>query len=433
MARRDRPQRVPGADAQAHARADRARRRARVAARRPADLAEIADRRAEFAELTAAIAELPIRQREAIALRDFLGLSYEEVASTLSVSVPVVESLLFRARRTASRHRPHRAALRGRASSPCRSRCAPRSRATSRTSTPVRPGAGSSAARRRARRRAGEARLAAVRGEGGGRDRRGRRRGHGRRAAARRRAGAGSATAAAARHGRACVGRGRLAARPGSCPGWQRHGRGRSSPRRPAEATARRRRPSGATGDVDAPPRSDGAGRALPPSPTDPAPRVDPRIDRAATDPAATARSAPACDGAALDAGACRAAEPCDTSDGGGAGSRGPPPADASPSRRPRTPVAGRSRRGPAARAPRRGGDADDGTGRDDGSPGRRRSGRRVDGRTPPGRLRPGCRPTRARRRAMPELPEIEALRRSLDEPVAPRRSSRPARLTSPR
>jgi RNA polymerase sigma-70 factor (ECF subfamily) len=65
----------------------------------PADLTEIADRRSEIAEVTAAMAELPIRQREAVALRDFLGLSYEEVASTLSVSVPVVESLLFRARR----------------------------------------------------------------------------------------------------------------------------------------------------------------------------------------------------------------------------------------------------------------------------------------------------------------------------------------------
>ncbi|MFN8188669.1 MAG: sigma-70 family RNA polymerase sigma factor [Gaiellales bacterium] len=64
-----------------------------------ADLADVADLRAEFDLLTDEIAKLPSRQREAIALRDFLGLSYEEVASTLSVSVPVVESLLFRARR----------------------------------------------------------------------------------------------------------------------------------------------------------------------------------------------------------------------------------------------------------------------------------------------------------------------------------------------
>jgi RNA polymerase sigma factor (sigma-70 family) len=65
----------------------------------PTDLAEESDRRAELTALTAAIAELPSRQRQAVALREFLGLSYEEVASTLSVSVPVVESLLFRARR----------------------------------------------------------------------------------------------------------------------------------------------------------------------------------------------------------------------------------------------------------------------------------------------------------------------------------------------
>ena len=65
----------------------------------PTDLSELAERRSELAEITLALADLPIRQREAIALRDFLGLSYEEVASTLSVSVPVVESLLFRARR----------------------------------------------------------------------------------------------------------------------------------------------------------------------------------------------------------------------------------------------------------------------------------------------------------------------------------------------
>ncbi|MCC6223473.1 MAG: sigma-70 family RNA polymerase sigma factor [Thermoleophilia bacterium] len=65
----------------------------------PADVVDVADRRAELAEITRALAGLPLRQREAVALRDFLGLSYEEVASTLAVSVPVVESLLFRARR----------------------------------------------------------------------------------------------------------------------------------------------------------------------------------------------------------------------------------------------------------------------------------------------------------------------------------------------
>ena len=63
------------------------------------DLAELTDRRTELRQLAVEIAKLPSRQREAIALRDFLGLSYEEVATTLKVSVPVVESLLFRARR----------------------------------------------------------------------------------------------------------------------------------------------------------------------------------------------------------------------------------------------------------------------------------------------------------------------------------------------
>ena len=40
----------------------------------PEDLVEVADRRAELAEITVAMADLPTRQREAVALRDFLGL-----------------------------------------------------------------------------------------------------------------------------------------------------------------------------------------------------------------------------------------------------------------------------------------------------------------------------------------------------------------------
>jgi RNA polymerase sigma-70 factor (ECF subfamily) len=50
-------------------------------------------------DLKRAIADLPERQREAVVLRDFYGLSYREVATAMTVSVPVVESLLFRARR----------------------------------------------------------------------------------------------------------------------------------------------------------------------------------------------------------------------------------------------------------------------------------------------------------------------------------------------
>ncbi|MFQ5425452.1 MAG: RNA polymerase sigma factor [Gaiellales bacterium] len=63
------------------------------------ETAELAERRSQMDELTRAIGELPDRQREAVVLRDFYGLSYREVAAALTVSVPVAESLLFRARR----------------------------------------------------------------------------------------------------------------------------------------------------------------------------------------------------------------------------------------------------------------------------------------------------------------------------------------------
>ena len=57
-------------------------------------------RRQEVGELRDALAELPAQQREAILLREVRGLSYLEVASSLSVTTPAVESLLFRARRS---------------------------------------------------------------------------------------------------------------------------------------------------------------------------------------------------------------------------------------------------------------------------------------------------------------------------------------------
>ena len=104
---------MPRTNPQTHARTARARPRSRGALADTADLAELADRRTEFAAVTAAIAELPTRQREAVALRDFLGLSYEEVAATLSVSVPVVESLPFPSTSPAAGHRSHGSALRG--------------------------------------------------------------------------------------------------------------------------------------------------------------------------------------------------------------------------------------------------------------------------------------------------------------------------------
>ena len=68
------------------------------------DPADTAGERELLDELKAAIAQLPDRQREAVILRDFYGLSYREVAAALEVSVPVVESLLFRARREVKRH-----------------------------------------------------------------------------------------------------------------------------------------------------------------------------------------------------------------------------------------------------------------------------------------------------------------------------------------
>ena len=57
-------------------------------------------RRHEAVELREALAELPAQQRAAILLREVRGLSYQEVASSLSVTTAAVESLLFRARRS---------------------------------------------------------------------------------------------------------------------------------------------------------------------------------------------------------------------------------------------------------------------------------------------------------------------------------------------
>ncbi|MBU4267324.1 MAG: sigma-70 family RNA polymerase sigma factor [Acidobacteria bacterium] len=46
-----------------------------------------------------AMAALPARQKMALILAGFEGKSYEEIAAVMEVSVPAVESLLFRARR----------------------------------------------------------------------------------------------------------------------------------------------------------------------------------------------------------------------------------------------------------------------------------------------------------------------------------------------
>ncbi|MCK6460914.1 MAG: sigma-70 family RNA polymerase sigma factor, partial [Planctomycetes bacterium] len=46
----------------------------------------------------AAIDELPVRYREVLALRELEGLSYDEVAQVLGISIGTVESRLHRAR-----------------------------------------------------------------------------------------------------------------------------------------------------------------------------------------------------------------------------------------------------------------------------------------------------------------------------------------------
>lgn len=51
-------------------------------------------------ELTRALGRVPERQRRALLLREFQGLSYEEIATELDVSVAAVETLIFRARRS---------------------------------------------------------------------------------------------------------------------------------------------------------------------------------------------------------------------------------------------------------------------------------------------------------------------------------------------
>lgn len=62
------------------------------------DPADEAARAAEIESLRRALAELPGQQRSAFVLREFSGLSYDELAVALGVTAPAVESLLFRAR-----------------------------------------------------------------------------------------------------------------------------------------------------------------------------------------------------------------------------------------------------------------------------------------------------------------------------------------------
>jgi RNA polymerase sigma-70 factor (ECF subfamily) len=61
--------------------------------------AELAAQHALVERLRQELAELPERQREALVMREFRGLSYDELAAELEVSGPAIESLLQRARR----------------------------------------------------------------------------------------------------------------------------------------------------------------------------------------------------------------------------------------------------------------------------------------------------------------------------------------------
>ena len=59
-----------------------------------------AERRETRADVLRALLALPTTQREALTLREYRGLSYEEIATALGTTRTAVETLLFRARRS---------------------------------------------------------------------------------------------------------------------------------------------------------------------------------------------------------------------------------------------------------------------------------------------------------------------------------------------
>ena len=81
-----------------------------IAARRPAeaiedveldaglDTAGTVEQRERLGAVTRAIAALPGEQRASLVLREFEGLSYEEVAAVLETSVPAIKGRIHRAR-----------------------------------------------------------------------------------------------------------------------------------------------------------------------------------------------------------------------------------------------------------------------------------------------------------------------------------------------
>jgi RNA polymerase sigma factor (sigma-70 family) len=65
------------------------------------DLIAVADPEApNVAELLRAVGRLPFNQRSALAMRELEGRTYPEIAETLGVTIPAVEALIARARRT---------------------------------------------------------------------------------------------------------------------------------------------------------------------------------------------------------------------------------------------------------------------------------------------------------------------------------------------
>ncbi|MEA2082369.1 MAG: sigma-70 family RNA polymerase sigma factor [Elusimicrobiota bacterium] len=65
---------------------------------RSADPMTLADKKEVMAKIESALAELPDEYREVVVLRDMDGFSNEEVANTLSLSLPAVKSRLHRGR-----------------------------------------------------------------------------------------------------------------------------------------------------------------------------------------------------------------------------------------------------------------------------------------------------------------------------------------------